>query len=139
MRKKIEKILIVVVTAMVVASVHFYTVLYAPASNDMTPKIVNVAQGASFRVVADNLVTQGVLKNTEGFVLAASLKNAKKKIKAGEYELASSMTPVEVLNILVQGRVKRYLVTIPEGYNIKEIAAAVENAGLPKKEALFKS
>src|SRR3989304_2438864 len=139
MRKKTEKILIIVVTAMVVASVHFYTVLYAPASNDMTPKIVNVAQGASFRVVADNLVTQGVLKNTEGFVLAASLKNAKKKIKAGEYELNASMTPVEVLNILVQGRVKRYVVTIPEGYNIKEIAAAVKFPRLAKKKKFLNS
>ncbi|MFZ3073496.1 MAG: endolytic transglycosylase MltG [Thermodesulfobacteriota bacterium] len=138
MRKKTEKILIVVVTAMALVSVHFYTVLYAPASNDQTPKIVNVAQGASFGVVADNLVTQGVLKSTEGFVLAASLKNAKKKIKAGEYELTSAMTPVEVLNILIEGRVKRYFVTIPEGYNIKEIAAAIENAGLAKKEEFLK-
>ena len=138
MRKKIEKILIFVVTAMVVVSVHFYTVFYTPVSNDMTSKIVNVAQGASFGVVADNLVTLGVLKSTDGFVLAASLKNAKKKIKAGEYELNASMTPVQVLDILVEGRVKRYLVTIPEGYNIKEIAATIENAGLVKKEEFLK-
>src|SRR3990170_5941847 len=104
----------------------------------MTPKIVNVAPGASFGVIADNLVSQGVLKSADGFVLAASLKNVKKKIKAGEYELASSMTPVDVLDILVQGRVKRYLVTIPEGYNVKEIAAAVENAGLIKKEEFLR-
>src|SRR3989337_1397625 len=129
MRKKIEKILILVVTAIVVAAVHFYTVFYTPASNDMTPKVVNIAQGASFSVIADNLVTMGVFKSTDGFVLAASLKNAKKKIKAGEYDLTSSMTPVQVLDILVQGRVRRYFVTIPEGYNIKEIAETVENAG----------
>ena len=57
MRKKIEKILIFVVTAMVLVSVHFYTVFYTPVSNDMTPKIVNVAPGASFGVIADNLVS----------------------------------------------------------------------------------
>ena len=139
MRKKIEKILIFVVTAMVLVSVHFYTVFHTPVSNDMTPKTVNVAPGASFGVIADNLVGLGVLKSTDGFVLAASLKNAKKKIKAGEYELTSSMTPVEVLDILVEGRVKRYFVTIPEGYNIKEIAATIENAGLVKKEEFLKS
>jgi UPF0755 protein len=81
-------------------------------------------------VVANNLVTAGILRDTQGFIFASYLKGAHKKIKAGEYELSPAMAPAEILDILVEGRIKYYTVRVPEGSNLREIAAAVEKAGL---------
>ena len=116
----------------VLTVVHFYTLLYTPATRDMEAPIVlvEVPRGASFSKVAATLVEVGVLKDTGGFSLIASLKGAKTRIKAGEYELTPAMTPPEVLSILLRGASRDYTVTIPEGYNVFEIASVLEAAGL---------
>jgi UPF0755 protein len=130
--------------------VHYYSLLYTPASyegvsggaggggGDGELRTVTVNKGASFRLIAKKLERAGVITSSRGFTLAAALKGAHKKIQAGEYELSRSMTPVEILERLVEGRTKQYLVTFPEGYNLKEIAATLDNAGLADR-ALFRA
>ena len=119
---------------------HLYIAFYSPVSRNAYNMVTfNVQKGAGFRVVASNLEDAGVIRDSESFIFAASLLGAYKKIKAGEYELNGSMTPMEVLDALVKGRVKRHLVTIPEGYNMREIASALEREGLAdEKEFLSK-
>lgn len=129
MKKKIEKVLLVLVTAAVVVGVHYYTLLNTPASSTGEPVTIEVPRGTSFRVVANTLVESGVLKNAKGFNLAAKLSGAQKKIKAGEYELSPTMTPREVLAALVAGKTRQYSITIPEGYNIYDIALALTSKG----------
>ncbi len=50
-------------------------------------------------------------------------------VKAGEYELASNHSPLELLHILAKGTVKLYAITIPEGLRIEEIAQIFEKEG----------
>lgn len=131
MRKQIEKAVIIVLSALVVLGTHLYITFFTPASaGDKSIQTIYIPKGTSFRVVAASLERSGIIRDSGTLERAASFLGAYKKIKAGEYELSSSMTPVEILNILVEGRVKKYLVTIPEGFNIKEIAATLNAAGL---------
>ncbi|MBI4949766.1 MAG: endolytic transglycosylase MltG [Deltaproteobacteria bacterium] len=130
MRKRLETIVLLLVMAASLLAVHVYITFYTPASRDSSVKLVYVQKGASFRVVASNLEKAGVVKDSDSLVWAASLLGAYKKIKAGEYEFMATMTPMEVLEILIKGKVKRHLVTIPEGYNIREVALVLSEAGL---------
>ena len=43
--------------------------------------------------------------------------------------LSSSMSPLELLDKLVKGEVKLYKLTVPEGYNIYQIAELAAAAG----------
>jgi len=134
MRKHIEKIIIAVLILATLAGAHLYVTFYSPASNSTKPVTVVIPRGASFRVIANNLEREGVVRSAGRFIFAASLLGARRKVQAGEYELAGSMTPIEILRVLVSGAVKKYMVTVPEGYSAKEVAGLLENAELVKAD-----
>ena len=136
MKGKKETLLIIAATVVIIIITHFYTLLYTPASHvgEGRAVTVEIPRGVSFRVIANNLEKEGLIKDSEGIVWAAYIRGAYKKVQAGEYEFSTSMTPLEILNYLTSGKIKRYPVTIPEGFNIKDIAATLEKAGLAKKE-----
>lgn len=138
MRKRFEKILIIVIAAVLIAATHLYITFYTPVSRDGAVQTVNVPRGASFRLVAEDLEKAGVIRNSETLIFAANILGANTKIKAGEYEFSAAMTPVEILEYLVKGRVKRHLITIPEGYNIRDIAAVLDEEGLVSAEAFIR-
>lgn len=135
MRTRIETAVIILLTVLTLVGIHFTVVFLSPVSMDSRVKTVMVEKGASFRVVALTLEKEGLIRDAGGFSFAAKFFGAYKKIRAGEYEMAPSMTPVAILGALVKGRVKRYPVTIPEGYNIREIASAVAATGLVDEKA----
>jgi UPF0755 protein len=64
----------------------------------------------------------------------ATVFNKKAKVKAGEYEFTTQMLPLEVLDTLVKGQVKRHLVTIPEGYTLSQIAQLLEDSNIVDKK-----
>lgn len=130
-KKKIEMAVSIAAAAATLLLVHFYSSLYTPASSLSSGKVVVVVpRGSSFRVVSNNLEEAGVIRDSSGLAYAAALLGAHKMIKAGEYELAPTMTPMEIVESLVEGRTKVYSITFPEGYNIKEMAGTVEAVGL---------
>ncbi|MEA3470424.1 MAG: endolytic transglycosylase MltG [Thermodesulfobacteriota bacterium] len=84
---------------------------------------VEIPPGASFYDVTDILRKKGLIRYKEAFYFLALVEKAPERIKAGEYELTSSMSPSDILDKLVEGKVKGYRVPIPEGFTIRQIAA----------------
>ena len=93
-----------------------------PAGNGETQKIISVSPGENFTSLAARLEQNGIIAHTTKFKVLAVLKGADKKLKAGEYPLSATMTPNEVLDVLVSGKSYLYRLTIPEGYTLKQIA-----------------
>mgnify|MGYP001567170740 FL=1 len=127
---RIEIIVITALTVALLVATHLYVILYSSASTDHTMRTIVVPKGASFRVIAANLEKAGVIRDAGAFSFAARMSKAYRKVRAGEYEFRASMPLMEILDALVEGRVKKYQVTIPEGYNVYEAAAALAQAGL---------
>lgn len=130
---KIDALIIAASTIFLVIAIHIYTFLYTPPSMGKTIKTVFVPQGASFNIIAAELEKNGIITDVGKFSLLAKFKGAITKIKAGEYEFSTSMTPLEVLDMMVKGEIKDYAITIPEGYNIREIALALNNINIVDK------
>jgi UPF0755 protein len=84
---------------------------------------VEIPPGASFYDVTDILSKKGLIRHKEAFYLLALMEKAPERIKAGEYELISSMSPGDILDTLLEGKVRGYRVPIPEGFTIRQIAA----------------
>jgi len=117
-----------------------YWLLGTPPSRTASTKVIFLKKGTSFRKVSEVLEQQGIVRNKHFFSLLATLLGKKKKVKAGEYEFHTQMLPLEVLDALVKGQVKRHLVTIPEGYTLSQIAQLLEDLNLMgKKEFLQKA
>lgn len=98
------------------------------ANTDNSKKIVVISPGQNLSTTADYLNNTGIIKNPVKFRLLARIKGCDKKIKAGEYLLSSSMPPIQILKTMVGGKVRLYKITIPEGYNLKQIASIIAKA-----------
>lgn len=103
-------------------ALYFGYFLISPAGIDKKEIIFIVKKGSGLRTVANELQRKGLIKSKDLFILCAILKGGTKDIKAGEYSLNHSMSPVTIFNILSTGAIKTYTVTIPEGLTSQQIA-----------------
>ena len=79
----------------------------------------------------------GVIRSADAFVLWHYLHH-KRFLKAGEYLFEKSATSLDVHRRLAHGDVYFHTVVIPEGYNMFDIAQAIQNAGLGSSEEFLK-
>ena len=101
------------------------------------PVVLLVKPGTPFSTVANTLHRQGVVPDLFLFKLLARLRGAADEIKTGEYDFRTMSTPGQILDRLVAGDVRRYKLTIPEGFNLLEIGARVEKAAITSAEQLL--
>lgn len=101
-----------------------------PADADGAPVTMDIMAKASFNAVARQLKDAGIITNPLRFKILARIKGLDKRLKAGEYELSPAMTPLEVLDTLVNGKVVLHRLIVPEGFTIREIAAELQRIGL---------
>ena len=130
MRRTIYLIIGIAISALILMPIYYYNLLNTPASSTGKTVTFTVKRGANFRAITRELVNARIIKNKKGFRLAARIKRADKLIKAGEYDLSSAMTPLEVLNAMTTGQVKYYSLTFPEGYTIKDMATVLDAKGI---------
>ncbi|SDU05133.1 endolytic transglycosylase MltG [Desulfobacula phenolica] len=91
-------------------------------------KLFTVKPGQSLKSIAKNLEKEAVISSQTYFIVFTKFKKADKKLQAGEYSLSGSKSPEQILEIFLTGKVKLHRITIPEGLNIREVAALVETA-----------
>jgi UPF0755 protein len=96
---------------------------------------VEIAPGTSAVEIGAELQRAGIVRSRYGFDLARAWKGG--KLKAGEYRFDHPAALTEVYARIARGDVYTRALTIPEGFNIFDIAQAVENAGLGSKEAFL--
>ena len=101
-----------------------------PPADGSPAMVFTVSPGDSFRSITRHLVDAGLVYSPFKFRLLARFNGHDKRIKTGEYRLTPSQSPGEILAMLVDGKVVLYRLTIPEGYNLIQIAHAVAAAGL---------
>jgi len=102
--------------------------LDTPIQLKESEQILLIESGQSLRIVARNLVKDGVITDERYFRLLARLSGNSAKIQAGEYSLTGSLRPEEILNMLVEGRVKQYGLTLIEGWQFSEMIAFVKES-----------
>ncbi len=117
---------------------HFKTLL-EPVQKRADYQIVKIKKGTSFKEIAQLLEEKGLIKSKEAFFVLAWYKDVIHQIKAGEYKLTPAMSSEEILETLVKGQVIQHLITIPEGFNIFQIADLFQKANLLKKDAFLKT
>lgn len=90
------------------------------------PVTIEIVKGDSFKQVLHKLRDQHLFMKPLWFKVIAVQTQAFKKIKTGEYELATGATIPDILALLVSGKSKQYSITFPEGRNFKEMLLAIE-------------
>ncbi|MFZ0614140.1 MAG: endolytic transglycosylase MltG [Desulfobacterales bacterium] len=135
MRKWFAILLVLVLTGLAAAWLAYvdlqrYAATPAENGGHGDTRIVTVAKGQNFGRTTHLLHAHHLIKHPFKFRLLARLQGKDKQIQAGEYLLSAAMSPADILEALVNGKVRLYRFTVPEGSNLKQIAAIVETAGL---------
>ncbi len=109
-----------------------------PVGTSHPVQIVNIPPGIVFTQVSHLLHQSGLLGPEWFFRVLGRVQRVDRKIIPGEYELHAGMRPTELLAKLVKGEVYQHSVTIPEGYNVVQIAEILDQKGLADKHAILR-
>ena len=71
--------------------------------------------------ISENLEKQGLVKNKLYFTFYVFFKGEQKNLQAGEYYLSPSMVIPQIAEKIISGDTAKTIVTIPEGFTIKQI------------------
>lgn len=116
----------------------FLTFVKSPVDQNDTQVTVEIPRGASFTAAVSILSDAGLIKHKALFYSLAKLKNAQNRIRAGEYELSTSMSPAHILEKMIRGEFMEYSVAIPEGFDAKRIASRLAEDKLINVETFMK-
>ncbi len=95
------------------------------------PQLVTIPEGSSAWQVASMLGEKGIARSSMSMAAAAYLTGRWRRIRAGRHEVAPAMNALEILALLCRESNDSWVwLTIPEGYTLRQIAGAVERAGV---------
>jgi UPF0755 protein len=97
------------------------------------PKFVLLKPGWSTKHIANELQTNGVIRSARALLLYHYVMKPR-TLKAGEYKFEDSASALQVHERLAHGDIYVHMVTVPEGFNMFEIAEAIEAAGLGNQQ-----
>lgn len=109
-------------------------VLYAPKAPP-AEVFVDLPAGIGTSGMAQKLVSAGVIRSRYAFFFLRARRGG--ILKAGEYRFADAASAATVYERIQRGDVYTRAVTIPEGFNLYDIASAVEAAGLGSRAAFL--
>lgn len=103
-------------------------------------KVIVISPGESTRMVAAMLKQEGLIRNETAFLALAWVTRRYRCMQSGGHRLAPSMSTAEILDAVCRGtrRAWRWL-AIPEGYTLRQVAAAVDEAALATKEEFLRA
>jgi len=121
-RKRILLLLLLLVLVLFLTGAAFYRYATTPVNLHTAAGTVNIPKGSGFFRITEILNDAGLVGNRPFFWVLALGKRVEKQIRAGEYELTGAMTPSAILDKLVHGEIKVYLVMLPEDITVREAA-----------------
>lgn len=99
-----------------------------------SPKVdLLVPKGATPASIASQINQAEIELNSAAFVLMAKLTELDTKLKAGGYQLVTGDSPLKILRRMAQGDVTSRQITLVEGWNMRQIRAALAQHGDLKK------
>ena len=139
--KNILVFTLLIILLCIAGGVGFYLNLrhYAeqPAGQTAEKVMITIPSGQSLKATTESLFKNRIITNPFKFNILARLKGYDKQLKAGEYALSPSMSPIEIMEKLVKGDVELHKLTIPEGLNIHQVADLVAKAGFGQNSSFI--
>ncbi len=94
---------------------------------------VEIPIGSSLKKIASILEEKEVIRSSSAFLLYSKFHGRGGKSQAGTFVMTTDMGPKEILDALEGGMTGETIVTIPEGFTVKDIDALLAEKGLTQK------
>jgi UPF0755 protein len=112
--------------------------LNQPSGGPIPAHLVDIPPGTPLTEVSHILHLNHLIGPEWFFTLLGRVQRVDRKIIPGEYELHAGMRPTELLKKLVKGEVYQHALTIPEGYNVVQIADILAQKNLARKQDILR-
>jgi len=120
-------------TFLIVASALVAYLIFRPYRGFGDEVFVDVRHGAGTMEIAAQLRENGVLQSEWPFLLLRLLR-PHLVLKAGEYRFDHPVSPLDVYRKIASGDIFYYSLTVPEGYDMFQIAYAVAGTGVMNRQ-----
>jgi UPF0755 protein len=117
-------LLMVLIVAVLLASAVGYYIL-RPLSFPVLPLEFSLDQGSSLKAAARQMQQAGALPNDWMFVWLARTMGKSSQIQAGNYELGTAVTMLELLSVVTEGQSVQSKLSIIEGWTFNQFRAAL--------------
>ena len=124
----IKRLFILAVCLLLLAAAHLAWNAFNPVTLRADPADFSIKPGSSLRSATRQMVESGVELNVWQFTLLGRMLGKAGTIKAGSYEIARGITPLELLDKLSAGDVTESEVTLIEGWTFRQMRAALNAA-----------
>jgi UPF0755 protein len=137
MRKGLVFSVAVLACVAILLSWRLYAFLTTSTALPSSSVLVFVRQGESLQTIAQRFASAGVITNATLFVWWSRVVGRDRRIKSGEYEFTTPLSPLALLQILTKGEGLRHAVTITEGMTLKEVASLLAKKGFGSEESFL--
>lgn len=128
--RKILRILLLLIILFIFTGICLVLAFYSfnrPPENGIQDRVLfTVEKGESLSRTAERLERENIIRKALLLRIVTMVKGTEQSIKSGNYEIAPHNTTLQIHDVLVQGRQVLRKITIPEGWTIRKIAAALE-------------
>ncbi len=111
--------------------------LFAPVGEGKRKLSFRVYKGESAQQVGRNLAREKLIAHSSAFRWYLHLSGQAEQIQAGSYYLHDAMWMDDIAAALTQGRVELRPLTIPEGWNHRQIGDYLQKEGLVESREVF--
>lgn len=135
--KKIALVLGPILIAVFIA-IGFWTVSYKSnlkaLNADATEQNIIIEPGTGAQAIATLLEEKNIIKSSSAFNNYLRFNGLSSSLQAGGYDLSSSMTVQEIVDIIGSGKVSSKTVLIAPGLTVNDIKKVFVDAGYPQAE-----
>jgi UPF0755 protein len=129
-----KKKIILLISVFLIAAL---ALLFFYNNNNAVVEVV-IPKGASPKLIASKLKDAKLIYSENFFVALIKISKYSKKLKAGRYEFNSKDSVFKIIKKIKNGENSNIKITIPEGYNIKEIGLLLEEKNICKAADFIK-
>jgi UPF0755 protein len=112
--------------------------IYTPTSPGR-PIRMDITYGISAWQISKTLAKEHIITDAPAFMTIALLTRRARNLQAGTYVFEGRHYPLEVMDILYQGKSLRYKITIPEGSDIYAIGDILTTTGMFSRREFIKT
>jgi UPF0755 protein len=117
---------------------YYNTGLESVSKDSSETREIVVPKGSSVKTVSKLLEEENMIKSSLVFQLYCKVNDMSGKLKAGKYSISNSMGVPEIVEVLASGKalIDTMKFTIPEGYNLEQIAEKLSSLGVVSPESI---
>lgn len=118
------------------SAVSFYA--HIPRDHGQEEVLFFIEEGESVREIAGNLKKEELISHEDMFIMYAFLHDIHTSLQAGAYKIPSPVSISELADMFSSGKVAQEALTVPEGWNLRDIAFSLMTRGvIESEEELF--